>query len=136
MSTAQAALALLPSQIAHALPNGPKTSPRRADSPACRWRKGSGEVEDYSIAQARIISVVREEFESQLAILKHTYDLSDEAFRWVENPYFQYFCGEEFFQHALVVDRSSLTRWRQWMGEEKLKALLQESWRRQPGRTR
>src|SRR5215472_14345468 len=28
-----------------------------------------------------------------LAILKHTYDLSDEALcdRWVENPYFQYF---------------------------------------------
>ncbi len=22
--------------------------------------------------------------------------------RWVENPYFQYFCGEEFFQHSLV----------------------------------
>jgi IS5 family transposase len=63
-----------------------------------------------------------------LAILKHTYDLSDEALcdRWVENPYFQYFCGEEFFQHALVFDRSSLTRWRQRMGQEKLKALLQE----------
>jgi Transposase domain (DUF772) len=45
-----------------------------------------------------------------LAILKHTYDLSDEALceRWVENPYFQYFCGEEFFQHALVFERSSL----------------------------
>src|SRR5262245_43520185 len=64
-----------------------------------------------------------------LAILKHTYDLSDEALcdRWVENPYFQYFCGEEFFQHALVFDRSSLTRWRQRMREDKLKALLQES---------
>src|SRR5216117_1589655 len=64
-----------------------------------------------------------------LAILKHTYDLSDEVLceRWVENPYFQYFCGEEFFQHVLVFDRSSLTRWRQRMGEEKLQALLQES---------
>src|SRR5215831_7528686 len=64
-----------------------------------------------------------------LAILKHTYDLSDEALcdRWVENPYFQYFCGEAFFQHALVFDRSSLTRWRQRMGADKLKALLQES---------
>ena len=64
-----------------------------------------------------------------LAILKHTFDLSDEALcdRWVENPYFQYFCGEEFFQHALPFDRSSLTRWRQRMGEEKLQALLQES---------
>src|SRR5919197_5776211 len=40
-------------------------------------------------------------------------------------PVLQYFCGEEFFQHALVFDRSSLTRWRQRMGEEKLQALLQ-----------
>ena len=30
-----------------------------------------------------------------LAILKYTFDLSDEELcdRWVENPYFQYFCG-------------------------------------------
>jgi len=64
-----------------------------------------------------------------LAILKHTFDLSDEALceRWVENPYYQYLCGEEFFQHRLIFDRSSITRWRQRMGEEKLKALLQES---------
>jgi IS5 family transposase len=25
--------------------------------------------------------------------------------RWVENPYYQFFCGEEFFQHRLVFDR-------------------------------
>ena len=64
-----------------------------------------------------------------LAILKHTHDLSDEVLceRWVENPYYQFFCGEEFFQHRLVFDRSSLTRWRQRMGEEKLTALIQES---------
>jgi hypothetical protein len=64
-----------------------------------------------------------------LTILKYTHDLSDEVLceRWVENPYYQFFCGEEFFQHKLVLDRSSLTRWRQRMGEEKVKALLQES---------
>jgi transposase, IS5 family len=63
-----------------------------------------------------------------LAILKHTYDLSDEALceRWVENPYFQFFCGEEFFQR-LVFDRSSLTRWRQRMGGDRFVALLQQS---------
>jgi IS5 family transposase len=57
------------------------------------------------------------------------HDLSDEGLceRWVENPYFQLFCGEEFFQHKLRFDRSSLTRWRQRMGEEKLVALIQES---------
>ena len=64
-----------------------------------------------------------------LAILKHMHDLSDEDLcaRWVENPYYQLFCGEEFFQHKLTFDRSSLTRWRQRMGEEKLVALIQES---------
>ena len=64
-----------------------------------------------------------------LAILKHMHDLSDEALceRWIENPYFQLFCGEEFFQHQPPFDRSSLTRWRQRMGEEKLVALVQES---------
>ena len=64
-----------------------------------------------------------------LAILKHMHDLSDEDLcaRWVENPYYQLFCGEEFFRHNLTFDRSSLTRWRQRMGEERLSALIQES---------
>lgn len=64
-----------------------------------------------------------------LAILKYTFNLSDEALcaRWVENPYFQYLCGEEFFRHELTFDRSSLTRWRQRMGEERIEVLLQES---------
>src|SRR5580700_4636506 len=64
-----------------------------------------------------------------LAILKHTFNLSDEVVcdRWVENPYYQYFCGEEFFRHTLPLDRSSITRWRNRMGEERLEALLQES---------
>jgi IS5 family transposase len=64
-----------------------------------------------------------------LAILKHAHDLSDEVLceRWIENPYYQHFCGEAFFQHQLPLDRSSLTRWRQRMGEERLRALLQES---------
>jgi transposase, IS5 family len=64
-----------------------------------------------------------------LAILKHTHDVSDEVLceRWLENPYYQLFCGEEFFRHTLPFDRSSMTRWRQRMGEERLLALLQES---------
>jgi transposase, IS5 family len=64
-----------------------------------------------------------------LAILKSLHNLSDESLceRWVENPYFQLFCGEEFFRHDLPFERSSMTRWRQRMGEEKLTALLQES---------
>jgi IS5 family transposase len=57
------------------------------------------------------------------------HDLSDEVLcaRWLENPYYQYFCGEESFCHKLPFERSSLTRWRQRLGEEQLSALLQES---------
>ena len=64
-----------------------------------------------------------------LFILKHMHDFSDEVLcaRWLENPYYQHFCGEESFQHVLPFERSSLTRWRQRLGEEQLAALLQES---------
>jgi len=64
-----------------------------------------------------------------LFILKHMESLSDEVLcaRWVENPYYQYFCGELSFCHEPPFDRSSLTRWRQRLGEEQLAALLQES---------
>ena len=64
-----------------------------------------------------------------LHILKYAEDLSDDEVcaRWLENPYYQYFCGEEFFCHSLPLDRSSMTRWRQRMGEDRLNALLQES---------
>lgn len=64
-----------------------------------------------------------------LFILKHMHDLSDEVLcaRWLENPYYQFFCGELSFCHQLPFDRSSLTHWRQRLGEAQLAALLQES---------
>jgi IS5 family transposase len=64
-----------------------------------------------------------------LHLLKHMYDLSDEAVcaQWVCNPYFQYFCGETYFQHALPIDRSSMTNWRKRIGPDELTALVQES---------
>lgn len=66
-----------------------------------------------------------------LHILKHTYGLSDEEVcaRWVENPYFQYFTGETYFQHKLPIDRSSMSRWRKRIGEDNLAKLVQESLR-------
>ncbi|MFW6039233.1 MAG: IS5 family transposase [bacterium] len=64
-----------------------------------------------------------------LLYLQHAYNLSDEAVveRWVENPYFQHFCGEKYFQHELPIDPSSLTRWRQRIGEEGVELLLAET---------
>jgi IS5 family transposase len=64
-----------------------------------------------------------------LLYLQHAYNLSDEAVveRWVENPYFQHFCGEQYFQHQLPSDPSSLTRWRQRIGEAGVELLLAET---------
>ena len=46
-----------------------------------------------------------------LLLLKHIFALSDEGVceRWVYDPYFQHFTGEEFFQHAFPHERSDLT---------------------------
>lgn len=62
-----------------------------------------------------------------LQLLKHTFQLSDEqvVVRWVENPYWQYFCGEEFFRHTLPVHPTQMTRWRQRVGERGVEKLLQ-----------
>ncbi len=61
-----------------------------------------------------------------LHYLKHIYDLSDEAVvaRWVENPYWQVFCGFEFFQHALPIDPSLMSRWRRRVGPEAMAEVL------------
>jgi len=65
-----------------------------------------------------------------LLLLKHIYGLSDEGGceRWVHDPYFQYFTGEEFFQHAFPHERSDLSHWRKRLGD-KLELLLAESLR-------
>src|SRR6476659_9448742 len=65
-----------------------------------------------------------------LLLLKHIYGLSDEGVceRWVHDPYFQYFTGEEFFQHAFPHERSDLSHWRKRLGD-KLEFLLAESLR-------
>ncbi|NUB46844.1 IS5 family transposase [Fertoebacter nigrum] len=64
-----------------------------------------------------------------LLYLQHAYRLSDEAVvaRWVENPYYQHFTGETFFQHKLPIDPSSLTRWRGRIGEEGVEWLLTQT---------
>jgi IS5 family transposase len=62
-----------------------------------------------------------------LQLLKHTFNLSDEQVvtRWTENPYWQFFCGEEFFRHTLPIHPTQMTRWRQRIGEKGVEKLLQ-----------
>ena len=49
-----------------------------------------------------------------LHYLKYTHNFSDEAVvrGWVENPYWQYLSGMEFFCHEPPIDPSSMSRWR------------------------
>jgi transposase, IS5 family len=61
-----------------------------------------------------------------LHYLKYQADLSDEDVveLWVENPYWQHFSGEQFFQHSLPIDPSSMTRWRKRLGEAGAEQML------------
>jgi transposase, IS5 family len=61
-----------------------------------------------------------------LLYLQHAYDCSDEEMvnTWMENPYVQYFTGETYFQTEAPMDSSSLTRWRQRIGEEGVESML------------
>lgn len=64
-----------------------------------------------------------------LHYLKHTFNESDESVvaKWVENPYWQAFCGYTHMQHRLPIHPTSMTRWRQRIGPEKLAALLKQT---------
>jgi len=64
-----------------------------------------------------------------LHYLKHLYDLSDEQVveRWVENPYWQYFCGEQFFSHHFPIHPTSMTKWRNRLGRHGVEKLLVET---------
>jgi len=61
-----------------------------------------------------------------LHYLKYQADLSDEdvVAAWVENPYWQHFSGERYFQHQMPIDPSSMTRWRKRLGEAGAEQML------------
>ena len=64
-----------------------------------------------------------------LHYLKYTYNYSDEGVveQFLENPYWQYLCGYEYFQHNFPCNPSSLTRWRKRIGEDKFEIFLKET---------
>ena len=64
-----------------------------------------------------------------LHYLKMMFDESDESVveRFLENPYWQYFCGYDYFQHELPLDPSSMSRWRRRVGVEGIEELLGET---------
>lgn len=64
-----------------------------------------------------------------LLYLKNSFDLSDEALveRWAENVYFQYFCGQEYFEPRLPCDATQIGRFRRAIGEEGLERLFKST---------
>lgn len=61
-----------------------------------------------------------------ILMLQHMYGLSDEniVYRWVENPYWQFFCGYNFLQHKIPMHPTSLIKWRHRLGEKGLSKIL------------
>jgi IS5 family transposase len=64
-----------------------------------------------------------------LHYLKHVFNESDESVvaRLLENPYWQYFCGFEYFQHRLPLDPTTLVKWRKRIGPGGMEKLLTET---------
>ena len=64
-----------------------------------------------------------------LHYLKYAFNLSDGSAveQWIENPYWQYFCGEQYFQHQFPIDPSSMTRWRNRLKADGMEKLLEET---------
>ena len=63
-----------------------------------------------------------------LHYLKALYNESDESVvsKWVENPYWQFFCGEHEFQHDFPCHPTSLGKWRKLIGAEGMEQLLKQ----------
>lgn len=64
-----------------------------------------------------------------LHYLKYLFDESDESVvaKFVENPYWQFFCGGEYFEHELPCHPTSLVRWRRRIGTDGMEKLLTET---------
>jgi transposase, IS5 family len=64
-----------------------------------------------------------------LHYLKALYGESDEMLveKWVENPYWQYFCGEMEFKHEFPIEPTSMNKWRKRVKAEGLEKLLEVS---------
>ena len=64
-----------------------------------------------------------------LLVLKHIRNLSDESVvdQWVENIYYQYFCGENYVAQEKPCAYSELVECRKRIGEEGMELILQES---------
>ena len=64
-----------------------------------------------------------------LLMLKSMFSVSDEDLipSWIQNPYWQYFCGEQYFRDSAPCDPSDLVHFRKRIGEEGAEMILRQS---------
>lgn len=64
-----------------------------------------------------------------LHYLKYLFDESDESVveKFIENPYWQFFCGCLYFEHELPCHPTSLVKWRKRIGPQGMEKLLSET---------
>jgi transposase, IS5 family len=62
-----------------------------------------------------------------ILMLQHMNGYSDEGAvnEWVENPYWQFFCGYDYLQWHKPIDASSLPRWRKRLGSNGIEKIFQ-----------
>lgn len=92
------------------------------------WRRLEKALEPlYSRGKGRPAKPVR--LMVGLLILKHVRNVSDEEVvaQWAENPYYQYFCGEEHFCPCQPCNASELVHFRHRIGEEGIELIFEES---------
>lgn len=91
------------------------------------WDKMEFEFENFYSYQGRPSIPIRKM--TGMLLLKEMFKESDESVveRWIENAYWQYFTGEEFFQTKQPFDPSEFVHFRKRLKEVGLEFLLSQS---------
>jgi transposase, IS5 family len=91
------------------------------------WSKMELHCQDLYAQQGRPSIPIRKI--GGLLLLKQIFNESDESVveRWIENPYWQYFTGEDFFQNQQPFDPSEFVHFRKRLGEAGLEFILSQS---------
>jgi len=92
------------------------------------WNDLEKELSDFFVekggAPAKPVRLI-----TGLFMLQHMSNFSDESVveQWIQNPYWQHFCGYDYIQWKFPVNPSSLSRWRKRIGEKGMLKILAQT---------
>lgn len=97
------------------------------------WSKMELEFQNLYSEQGRPSIAIRKI--AGLLMIKEMFKESDESVveRWIENPYWQYFTGEDFFQNKQPFDPSEFVHFRKRLKEKGLEFILSQTVALHPG---